>query len=295
MKIKIEKCKNNVSCNKALIGIVGAVALVTMLPFISLADEITWSTRNWHEYQYEENGELKGWGMDIQRMIQRELPQYQHRNLIMNPARRKAEFKAKKNICSIGLFKIFEREEYMHFGLPDTMTFNLRLFMRREMFEKLGQPKRLSLQTLLENDHGVLAITKGRSYGRILDNILTRFEKSDNILLRSTLEQKSSALSMLRAFRMDFLIEYLESEDATENMHNIVAVPLEKIPQMVFGHVACAKTEWGAKAIEAINKALVKLRPTVEYRRAYEKTLSVDQAKIYRKIYNEEFLKSSKF
>ena len=158
-----------------------AVALVTMLPSVSLADEITWYTRSWHDYQYEENGELKGWGMDIQRMIQRELPQYQHRNLIMTPARRVAEFKSMKNFCAIGLFKNPERVEYMHFGLPDIMTFHLRLFMRREMFEKLGRPKRLSLQTLLENDHGVLAIIKGRSYGRILDNILKRFEESGTV------------------------------------------------------------------------------------------------------------------
>ena len=66
------------------------------------------------------------------------------------------------------------------------------------------------------------------------------------------------------------------------------------ISLMVFGYVSCAKTEWGgAKTIKAINKALVKLRPTEEYRRAYERTLGVDQAKTYRKIYNEEFLKSS--
>jgi uncharacterized protein (TIGR02285 family) len=174
-----------------------------------------------------------------------------------------------------------------------TLPKRLRLFMRREMFEKLGRPKRLSLQTLFENDYGVLAVTKERSYGKFLDNIIKQFEKSDNIQLRSTLEQKSSAFSMLGADRVDFLIEYLESEDTTEDMHNIVEVPLGKIPEMVFGHVACAKTEWGAKAIKAINKAIVKLRPTVEYRRAYERTLNADQAKTYRKKYSEEFLKSS--
>ena len=99
------------------------------------------------------------------------------------------------------------------------------------------------MQTLVENDYGVLVITKERSYGRVLDNILKRFEESDNIRLRATLEQKFSAFSMLGADRLDFLIEHPESENTTEDMHNIVAVPLEKIPKMVFGHVACAKTE----------------------------------------------------
>jgi uncharacterized protein (TIGR02285 family) len=279
--------------SKAFIGILGALALVTMLPSVSLADEITWTTRNWSNYQYEENGELKGWGMDIQRMIQRELPQYQHRNLIMNPARRTAEFKTKKNVCSIGLFKNPERKEYMQFGLPDMMTFHLQLYMRREIFEKLGRPKLVSLQRLLENDYGVLAIVRERSYGRILDNILKGFEGADKFVLLRTIAHTSSGFAMLSAERFDFLIEYPENENTTHNMQNIVPVPLEEIPAMVFGHVACAKTEWGANAIKAINKALVKLRPTEEYRRAYGKTLSADQSRVYRKFYNEKFLKPS--
>jgi len=282
----------HIDLSRAIIKLLSAVALVTMLPSISLADEITWSTRNWSEYQYEVNGEFKGWGMDIQRMIQRELPQYQHRNLIMNPARRAAEFKSKKNICSIGLFKKPERKAYMHFGLRDIMTFPLQLYMRREMFEQLGRPKQLSLQTLLENDQAVLAVTKGRSYGSILDNLLKRFEGSDHILVRSTSEQKSSAFAMLKVVRIDFLIEYHEEVNTTETIHDLVAVPLEEIPEMVFGHVACAKTEWGSKAIKAINKALVKLRPTEEYRSAYENTLRPDLVTIYREKYNEEFPKS---
>ncbi len=185
--------------------------------------------------------------MDIQRLFKRELPQYQHHILIVNPARRAAEFKSKKKVCSIGLFKNTEREDYMYFGLPDILTFPLRLYMRRETFEKLGRPNLVSLRSLLENKHGVLAITKERSYGRPLNNILKRFEGADNIRLRSTSDQQSGAFAMLAAVRIDFIIEYPESVNTTEFMHNIVPVPLEEIPIMSFGHVACAKTVWGRK------------------------------------------------
>lgn len=279
--------------SKIFVGISGVVALVMMLPTGSLADEITWSTRDWFNHQYLENGELKGWGMDIQRMIQRELPQYQHRNQIMNPARRSAEFRAMKNICSIGLFKNTEREEYMHFGMRNMMTFPLRLYMRREIFEKLGRPDLLSLQALLENNQGVLGITKGRSYGVVLDAILTRFEESVSILTSSQLEQKFSGFLMLEAARLDFVIEYPDDMNTTKFRKNIVAVPIEELPDMLFGNVACAKTEWGAKAIKAINEAVFKLRPTEAYRGAYESTLRADEIRIYRKQYDGQFLNAS--
>lgn len=181
----------------------------------------------------------------------------------------------------------------MHFGLSDMLAFNLWLYMRTERFEKLGRPKQVSLQRLLESDRGVLATTRGRSYGRILDNILKQFEGADNIVFLSTISHTESGFAMLSADRIDFLTEYPEDETTTHNMHNIVPVPLEGIPTMVCGHAACAKTEWGANAIREINKALIKLRPTEEYREAYGRTLSADQVRIYRKIYNEEFLKPS--
>ena len=55
-------------------------------------------------------------------------------------------------------------------------------------------------------------------------------------------------------------------------------------------YVACSKNEWGKKAIENINKALLKVRPTESYRTAYERWLDPSSIEGFRKLYNEVFL-----
>lgn len=280
---------------KSLIGAASLSIFLIILPSVLLADQITWMVRDWIPYQYEEGGELKGYGIEMQRMIEQELSQYQHKYLIANPARTIAEFKEKRTVCSLGVFKNPNREEFMHFGIPNELFFHIRLYMRKASFEKMGRPKKVSLQSVLESKEGILAITKGRSYEEAIDKILKRYEGAKNIIVRSDSVQSLSAIQMMATERIDFFLEFVvEGNLATKRLgveEKIVSVALEEVPETGLGYVACAKTSWGEKAIRAINKALLKLRPTKKYRQSYEKYLRKEQIPTFRKAYNKKLLK----
>lgn len=55
-------------------------------------------------------------------------------------------------------------------------------------------------------------------------------------------------------------------------------------------YVACSKTPWGQKTIDAINTVLLKERPTQEYRAAYERWLDPSSIDNYRVLYDDVFL-----
>ncbi|MCP3926254.1 MAG: hypothetical protein GY714_27120 [Desulfobacterales bacterium] len=102
-------------------------------------------------------------------------------------------------------------------------------------------------------------------------------------------------IMMLAAKRFDYLIEYPDEGEFIARKIGVddalVPVTISEMSDLSWSSTACSKTEWGRKAINRINKALLKLRPTQAYREAYGKILNKNLRSVYQKTYDEIFLK----
>ncbi len=282
------------SLNYCLLGAMG-IFIILATPLTLVADEIEWMISEWPPCIYTENGELKGYDSEMIKMIQAELPEYNHSfSPAMNTPRKEKSFKNKKNVCTFGLYKTPERAQFVYFSIPSAYFFPNVILMRKETHMELGSPKSLSLAETLKNKNLKLGIKKGRSYGKNIDNILKISKKSGNIYRGHQTDENKSIVKMLANKRFDYLIEYPDEGEyiAREiGFDTMVSVTIEEMSDLSWSCIACSKTEWGLKVTNGINKALYKLRPTKNYREAYGKALNKNLRTVYQKSYDEIFLK----
>ena len=101
---------------------------------------------------------------------------------------------------------------------------------------------------------------------------------------------------MLGRKRVDLLIEYpIEGHYAAKENNaetDLKTVLIEEDSQPVYSYTSCARTTWGKETIQAINRALLKIRPTDTYREVYEKRIDSTLIPEYRQYYNEYFLQA---
>ncbi len=250
---------------------------------------------------YIQEGPFKGQGYEdvVTDILQENLPEYRHEVMMGNVARMFHEFKQKKNVCNVALFKTPEREKFMHFSIPSTFTLPNRLIALAGGSESLHEGSAVSLDALLKKDVR-LGVSRGRSYGKPIDKVLKKYESDGSVFLHSGEDVFQSLLKMLLKGRLDYMLGLPEEAVyVAERMgvkDKIVTFQIQESKggyDAWLGHVACSKTDWGKRLIDRINTILLKQRPTDRYRMAYERWLDENSIKIYSRLYDDVFLKTS--
>lgn len=258
----------------------------------SFADEIVWMTADWPPYQYKEKGEFKGYGVELIRLIQSELPQHSYRFSQSNYARIVHKFQRKDNVCAFGFLKTPEREKFAYYSIWDMITLPALIHMRTDTFNALGSPQRLSIRALIREKNGILGIQKGVSWGPEIDKILTEFKGDPQIKELATSQITTNLFAMMLENRIDFVIDYpVEGRLTARKLGGagkVKMVIIEEIKdEFIFTHTLCSKTEWGKKTINDINKALVKLRPTKKWQDSFGQYLDSYLRPLYYKKYKD--------
>ncbi len=271
------------------------LGVVSIFQTTLLADEITWMVTDWPPFQYKEGGTFKGYAIELQRLVEAEMPEYTHRTITVNFARLTTEVKNKKNACAFGMYKTPEREMYGYFTIPDLLFFPNVIFMHKEAYKELGKPKTISLRTLLFDNQKKIVLPAKRSFGSVIDKIINKAKSKNNIEYVFTGSISENIFKRLILKRIDYTIEYpIEGSFIAKQIggeDKVVPVLIEEGHSLLFSHTLCPKTPWGLKARNAINRALIKVRNTEEYRSAYEQKLEEHLVPIYRKAYSDVFLK----
>lgn len=277
--------------------------IMWMLPVLIIsnhayADQITWFVVNSPPMQYFEDGEYKGYGIEAIRFIAEELTKqygYTHKMIEMNYHRMHYEFENKKNACVLGFFKNPMRDKIVYWGIPDILCVSEVLFTRDEIFRKLGKPKMISLDKLLRMNAGILGLAGGRNYIPSIRGVLDRYKQHEVIEVYAQ-GNMNRLFDMLFAKRIDFVIEWPPEGryliEKSKEKADIKTIIIKESQEMSYTYYACTKTEWGKKVIERINPILRKIRPTEVYRQSYEKYLEPDLIPMFRKYYDEVFLKA---
>lgn len=248
-------------------------------------------------------GILKGQGYEdlITDIIVENLPEYEHSHMIANISRHYQQWKQGEKSCALAMFKTPEREEFAYFSIPSVFTLPTVLIIHKDNFDKFGGKKSVSLQQLLEGDQFTIGRSDNRSYGLLFDTTLNTYGNENNIFSFEGAELSLNLFKMLIAGRIDalpalpeeamYLAETLEFKDEimtlniNENQNN---------PSASLTYVACSKTDWGKNTIDKVNNVLLKERPSIEYRAAYERWLDPSSIDNYRELYKDVFLSTSK-
>ena len=232
-------------------------------------ETLTWLAVHWPPIQILD-GDDRGQGrfdalLDI---YQKNLPQYEHKTIVINWGRFWTELQeGNSQICNMFAIKTPDREEYTEFSRAISWALPLRVIMRKDTIEKLGNPESLSIINLLEQSDLKGIIVKKRSYYSILDQ---HFRDHGANIQKLAIADKN-IIQMLLAGRTDYTIEYpfvvnyLSREFEKSYTTELGSIAIEESPEGSSTYIACPKTDWGRKVIRDLDRVLDQVIPTPEY------------------------------
>jgi len=244
-------------------------------------------------------GPLAGQGYEdlITDVLEEQLPQYEHVHLQATISRHYQQWKLGQNACSLAMYKTPEREKFVYFSKASVFTLPPVLIITRERLNDFGGKKVVNLAELLKEGKLVIGRSKNRSYGPEFDKCLDTYGNEQNIYSYEGPDLSTNLFKMLLAGRLDALpglpeeAMYLaETMGLRDRIMTISVSENLADHESMMSYVACSKTKWGKKTIQAINTILDKERPTDRYRAAYERWLDPSSIDGYRRMYQSVFL-----
>jgi len=265
--------------NKIIILI---LSIILFLPFNGFAkDKITWLIAHWPPFMEldKSRGNIVGGENGLQlKMLQNSLKDYEHIHREMPWNRFYFFVKKGKRICNALAAKNAEREAFVHFSTPISVSLSNQIVMRKETIAQLGVPESLSLIELMQDQRFKGILIKGRSYSHDIDELLKKYEKGSNIT-RVVIDEQTY-LKMLVKKRMDYILEFPSTLENTikkylpDFKNKLEAISIRGISPYEYTYVACPKNEWGKNLIKKIDNSLEKLQKTEPFRNTLKKSYS---------------------
>lgn len=268
---------------------------------VSARDNLIWMEAVLPPFFIQSGPNLEqGYGDVITHILQKHLPDYTHEEINTNITRHFYMFKQGEHVCSVGLYKTPEREEFMYFSMPSFITLPPVIIIKKENGAKFNNKSTVSLDAVLGDNSLMIGLAKDRSYGNTLDEILKRHQGQANLVEFTGQELSLNLFKMLILGRLDGLIglpeEALYQAEQMGIRDQFITLTLSENLHNYDGwmsSVACSKTDWGRAVIDSINKVLLEQRPSEQYRVAYERWLDPNSIAEYRRAYAEIFLKTT--
>lgn len=260
-------------------------------------DMITWMEVDFPPFLIHD-GEFKGMGYgDVGSDILREnLPQYDHQKTLANLSRQYKEYKEGSHVCTVGLFKNAEREEFMYFSIPVFFSLPNHLIVLKEKKKELGGISSVKLEDVLRNNLLIIGQATNRSYSGEIDEVLAKFGNETNTYkYESRGDFTTNFFRMLDKGRVDAIIaspeEVLYYAEKLGMRDRLASIAIEENSiQAWLSYVACVKNEWGKEVIGNVNRVLLEQRPSDRYRAGYERWIDEGRISQYRELYKKEFL-----
>jgi uncharacterized protein (TIGR02285 family) len=274
--------------------------LFTPRPLLA-KDSVTWMRAVMPPYFIPEGGHKgQGYGDVITDILQEQLTEYDHDSVVTNITRHFYKFKQGEKVCSVGLYKTPEREEFMYFSVPSFLTLPPVIIIKKDKHPLFGNRTSVPLDEILQNKKMMIGLGKDRSYGNTTDTILKKYVGQQNVIEFTGQELSLNLFKMLMIDRLDGLIglpeEALYQAEQMGIRGQLMTLTIEENQGNYEGwlsSVGCSKNAWGKKMIADVNRALLAQRPTERYRAAYERWLDPNSIETYRKAYREVFLNTT--
>lgn len=261
-------------------------------------DSITWMQVNMPPFLIQEGPERhRGYGDVVSAILETNLPDYDHHVMVTNVIRHFERFKQGEQVCSIGLYRTPEREQFIAFSIPSFLTLPAALVTTRDKAAAYGWTGSVRLENVLSHPEFVLGLSSDRSYGLRIDTLLRSHHQRTSLIAYSGQELSANYFKMLLLDRLDGLLA-LPDEATYQGQRlgigdRLTVLSIEENQEGYEGWmcaVGCSNNEWGRRVIEQVNRVLVEQRPTERYRMAYERWLDPGSVDRYRALYRDVFL-----
>lgn len=165
------------------------------------------------------------------------------------------ELETYPNICLYNKVKTAEREAIALFVEYPLMAFPAnRLILRG--YPNL--PKKLSLKDIVVSKGLRVGVTKGRSYGKEVDDFIATYR--NNLIVGEGANSAYRLREMLIQGKLDGIIEYtsvfIEHHKQQVQREGVTYHQIESADLTIFGYIACANSEQGRKAVSLFELAL---------------------------------------
>ncbi len=241
------------------------VGLFWAFALINVADAQDKPTIRWLTWQQVPNfittGPFAGQGLGdhITLAIQKQLPQYQHKNVISN-ANRYISMIRQPDVCVAWAWIVPGSEDFRLHSRPVSLaprTGILTLKSKSHLFGQAGDV--LSLRSLLENPTLTLGYLKGMSYTKDIHTLLDKYNLQGNIFTSARSEVQFN-LKMLDTNRVDYFFAFPSQSifnakiKAIKNRYQFYNIEEINKYTAMFSH--CSKTEFGQKVMTLLDKIL---------------------------------------
>ncbi|TCI05537.1 transporter substrate-binding domain-containing protein [Corallincola luteus] len=273
-------------------GVVSAAEPVNVWVDFAVSDFDDTDETRWHSTEYA-----------LLRIL---LPEWRKQTevelLQSNTGRAIAQIREQRAGCVSNLLLTPKRAEELYFSEPFSLYFGLKLYylsnnekVKAELAH-ISSRRAVSLADILGADSaGRLGVVSGRAYGAEIDAIIKQPEMRYKLYVRGANDMAEGLLDMLSQGRVDYVLEYPEVVDHYVAEHELVlsSVSLKESNEMTTGHLACAKTAQGQRAIEQFNQVLADLVVQPAYLDAHLAGLPESLQKVFRQRFKQTFLESS--
>lgn len=258
---------------------------------------ILWATNDAPPF-YITSGQQKheGFGDLIQKLIIDHMPDYEHRYETLPLKRVLTLMENRQPVCfSTWIYKT--RPDLVHTSIPYLYYYPHGVVVTKKTYEKLGSPKILSLDELLNRPDIVFGQPLGRGYGEQLDPIVKRYQDEKNIYVRSGEDSTQGIFKMLQLGRIDYTIEYpytmLYFSRELKMQDQLTFVPLKENRDIgLLGAIACTNTDWGLDVLKGINRAIIEIRNLREHKEILKRWVVIEgQEDDYWQIYEKQVIR----
>lgn len=236
-------------------------------------DKITWAFGKFEPF-YISDGPMKGQGIGDRLLVllQKDMPEFQHEVTFMPILRVRESLKTGGHAVSISFIKDPSLSEFVQYSASTILVPALQLTVRREDWvSKWKSAESISLAALMEKG-GVVGVAEGRRYGKSLDALLgdkARFPKGVYSRIGN---QYSGLVEMVKSKHVDATIGYSAelrfAQKTSPGLDGLISVAVTESMEPLFAYTVIPKGEWGDAFRVRLNKSLLNLRATSEYKKA---------------------------
>ncbi len=262
-------------------------------------EKIIWPYLCFYPIYICENDKLVGGaGWEIYHLIWKNMPEYQHKVLLLPIKRFLKDMKEGKHYLFWGLYRTPEREKYLYYSIPCRISTPTMVVIRKDDLERFGGGKTVSVKVLLGDKALRFLMFSSISFGSGVDELLKEYEKAENVYTEyRTDKMNQNSLDLLLKKRIDYFLELNGTRHTAIEMgvaDQIVLIPIGEKRGYEVGHIVAPKNEWGKQMIKKVNKVLRKQIPTETFFQFFTPLVSENLVPELRRQFNELIVKPSK-
>lgn len=213
----------------------------------------------------------KGSSDQMEQMLIKLLPQYQHQSRFVSFERRELLHADPSALyCSFGVLANADRKAKMQLSIPAGVVMHIALATVRgsTLSQQLQQSGVADLKQLLSQGKFTGLLEKGRSYAPVIEQA----QQNSQGLLAERSFMENNPVDLLLAGRIDFLIDYphrisyLQSR-SRQPLLDLDYYQIAGAEGRAATYVACSKHPKAAEVITAVNQQLLQLWPDPLYQK----------------------------